>query len=214
MREILFRGKDESDKWAYGRLAYDVMSLGTSDAIVDKDGITIVNPDTVGQYTGRLDHFKTKIFEGDILMIDEDEGDVGVVSWAEDGAGYVVERDDVITRLGDFYSFCICIVGNRWDTPELLQESSRCKRRCLDMSKCPYCGHDDVSLDVAIKVGVSIRDGEVELLEENMGDVMDCLEEALSEGAIIHGECWECKKKFVINAKELMVDYARFKGCC
>ena len=47
MREILFRGKDESDKWAYGRLAYDVMSLGTPDAIVDKDGITIVNPDTV-----------------------------------------------------------------------------------------------------------------------------------------------------------------------
>ena len=39
-----------------------------------------------------------------------------------------------------------------------------------------------------------------------MGDVMDCLKEALSEGAIIHGECLECKKKFVINAKELMVD--------
>lgn len=55
MREILFRGKDESGKWAYGRLAYDVMSLGAPDAIVDKDGITVIDPDTVGQYTGVCD---------------------------------------------------------------------------------------------------------------------------------------------------------------
>ena len=42
MREILFRGKDDRGKWAYGRLAYDVMSLGTPDAIVGKNGITAV----------------------------------------------------------------------------------------------------------------------------------------------------------------------------
>ena len=129
MREILFRGKDESGKWAYGRLAYDVMSLGTPDAIVDKNGITVIDPDTVGQYTGVCDKHGNKIFEGDILMINDDEDEVGVVSWDDDCAAYIVDEGSVVLDLGEFWASVISVVGNSWDNPELLQESSRCKRR-------------------------------------------------------------------------------------
>lgn len=66
--------------------------------------------------------------------------------------------------------------------------------------KCPYCGEDDIILEVEIKVGVyEDRYGGIRLLEENLGDVMDCLEEALSKGTRIHAECCNCEKEFDVN---------------
>jgi len=118
-REILFRGKakNRENTWFEGDLRRDY-----------KEGLTwvfplneypgydkhIVDPETVGQYTGLKDKNGVKIFEGDILR---------------DGVGQISQ---VVYGVGRYWFnwLWICdavepveIIGNVHDNPELLKES-------------------------------------------------------------------------------------------
>lgn len=129
MREIKFRGKDlETGEWVYGSL---FQSLEQYPAIAKPkptaDGklfycLTVVDADTVGQYTGLKDRNGEDVWEGDLLRTPE--GDIMVAEW----------RDaQIITRcvrphnpryknsLTFAYPVSV-VIGNRWDNPELLED--------------------------------------------------------------------------------------------
>lgn len=115
MREILFRGKHKADgKWCEGNLHVDKQGV----AIITPDDTPLgcygqVDPETVGQFTGLTDKHGKKIFEHDILQLDD--GEVGCVVYRD--FGFALSSGDC--------SLCVSsqnervIVGNFFDNPEL-----------------------------------------------------------------------------------------------
>lgn len=130
MRKILFRGKLKySDDWVYG----DLFHLeGDCTQIFARDDPhawrnDVVDPNTVGQFTGLLDKYGTKIFEGDIIeshyddLYPDNATFEAVVfrggAWRLAQSGH--SDSDPLCE-DDFYDYGI-VVGNIHDNPELLK---------------------------------------------------------------------------------------------
>lgn len=129
MREILFRGKREDCKrWIYGHYRKSE-SFDRSFIRVSQVFEHLVIPETVGQYTGLTDKNGTKIFEGDILLIDGKF--IGVVTYNAVIASFIVEINDTTDKCyhwsplnaGDIDRHAMLkyteIIGNIHDNPEL-----------------------------------------------------------------------------------------------
>lgn len=128
MREILFRGKTNKGEWVegsyykqtefYGSTVNYHIIISSKDELEDNMiDFNVVNPKTVGQFTGMLDKNGKKIFEGDIL-----NGESGLhrvyydrvycrFEWARLKGNYKISFADY----ADGYE----IVGNIYDNPEL-----------------------------------------------------------------------------------------------
>jgi len=131
MREILFRGKQQSGNWVYGNLSYypswNRSVIRTNDPH-ETDSWEVLSK-TVGQFTGLLDKNGKKIFEGDFIYqkFDDGESETAEVIWHDspEGIGWYVHS---ISPIPDFYPFCSydCdaweVVGNIHDNPELLRK--------------------------------------------------------------------------------------------
>ena len=132
MRNIIFRGKriNRNGEWGYG----DLRRFGGNtwvfphdkDAAYDAD---MVNPETVGEYTGLNDRRCNPIYEGDILRVTslqpETLGKKMNVAVEYDGgrAAFLVKNGEKFQQLG----LCalendVVIIGNIYDNPELLKQ--------------------------------------------------------------------------------------------
>jgi len=124
MREIEFRGKRiRDDKWCFGSLA--IWKSGKTDIAYEdnREGcidFMIVDPNTVGQYTGLNDKNGVKIFEGDILEWGHYKR-ICQVKWLDDTARflYITPHKSIIYP-GEAKA-CV-VIGNTYDNPELLED--------------------------------------------------------------------------------------------
>ena len=141
MREILFRAKCKDTKewmegfpvriYDYGGKVWDLHPFETNFNITRG-----VIPETICEFTGKLDKNKKKIFEGDIFHLEDDIFAVVIFSdgcfrleehglcgtWTESGydecgGGYGILNCDPI----DWYSiFDMEVIGNIHDNPEMI----------------------------------------------------------------------------------------------
>lgn len=142
MREILFRGKTKENGWVYWT------ELGIIDFILTDEEIALyvkdltdeLIPETVGQFTGLTDKNGKKIFEGDIVKLEEgfweatynavliEEEEWYVVYYDDGGARYDLKTQDnnlEFKRVAwrQLVGGVVEIIGNKWDNPELLEQN-------------------------------------------------------------------------------------------
>lgn len=133
MREIVFRGKrTDTGEWVYGNLLQDsglCFIVKNIEALTEKPfNECVVNPDTVGQYTGLKDRNGKEIFEGDIL-VQEIQTNIGLFKdyfearW--ESAGFIGiclnnESKGFTDALESCTDYIVC--GNIHVNPELLED--------------------------------------------------------------------------------------------
>lgn len=125
MRTIKFRGKDSNGEWHYGNLEQGVSDNGIEMAFIAPEipfVITaqtyIVDPETVGEFTGLQDANGTDVYEGDIVRYRPNNKTYQVVF--KDGI-FWGEGENGCGCAAHFFPSCE-IVGNIHDNPELLEK--------------------------------------------------------------------------------------------
>lgn len=138
-REIKFRGKSSvTNEWVYGSLVnvgneshivgFDEVDLDGHHLSYCSDRPVFTKQGTIGQFTGLHDKNGNEIYEGDIVQMNIERGDIlCVVTWnLEVGewdlnlVGCMIEG---VRPLGLWLRDSSCmikVIGNKFDNPELL----------------------------------------------------------------------------------------------
>lgn len=133
MREVKFRGKRiDNGEWVEGYLYISNISgcyilrcesfakrtkggLNMGDKVVS----FVVDPDTLGQFTGLRDKNGKEIYEGDILLWGDS---AGVVVWNDNGYCMKDNAEHMDCTFINPYSYKYYeVIGNIHDNPELLK---------------------------------------------------------------------------------------------
>ena len=139
MREILFRGKRlDNGEWVEGWYQPETTikhwngiqeKVGVTIAYKVEDGFledTLVDPSTVGQYTGLNDKHGKRIFEGDIVKT-SDVTHEGFIQIPGESFEIAMRKGCWLMVSGEDWDFletnheCIKAIGNIHDNPELLK---------------------------------------------------------------------------------------------
>lgn len=119
MKEILFRGKEKNGEWKYGYILNDQNTrLGYYIDGYNFDIEKVVS-ETIGQYTGLTDKKGNRIFEDDIIKLNNK---IGKVIWGGIGRYICVDKDGFEVGI-EPYEYLYCeVIGNIHNNPELLGE--------------------------------------------------------------------------------------------
>lgn len=125
MREILFRGKRiDNGEWVQGYPCRYGWIGKEKDYIIPDYASALytaeIDPETIGQYTGIVDKYGMKIFEGDIVWNDYDN-DKGKVEWDNDMAKFIITFSTFTIDFDNIYGDELDVIGNVYDNPELLK---------------------------------------------------------------------------------------------
>jgi len=139
MRTIKFRGKRlDNNEWVYGYLYELALPSGEASMILTQDNnhldthlepkyhlaftlwvdLFLVDPETVGQFTGLQDADGNDIYEGDMLLSDENAEVFEVVY---DAPRFCFKDNVFGFRFLNHPEF-FHVIGNRYDNPELIEE--------------------------------------------------------------------------------------------
>lgn len=125
MREILFRGKTAGGEWIEGFPM--VFTENYVQICGPMEHSRTVFPETIGQYTGLTDKNGKKIFEGDIVKVQDDiwgspfcDGITGKIVYDE--CAFFIEPENPMNSQC-LYNECAEyeVIGNIHDTPELMK---------------------------------------------------------------------------------------------
>lgn len=145
-RHIKFRGKSKTTgEWVYGDLLHidgeciiyfsiqtetETPNIENSSLIaveLFKTEIAVVEPESVGQFTGLLDANKKEIYENDIIRLGPDS--IAVVLWNEEHSAFcvrLIQSSKVGSRpLGNWINYLgrkIEVISNIHTNPELLND--------------------------------------------------------------------------------------------
>lgn len=140
MRELLFRGQTRRlgekiknvagdpmpSNWVYGGIFHQNDRGGSFSIIYSYDPVekNPVYADTVGQYTGIDDKNGTKIFEGDIVEISQEE-ERGIIKWDDDTARFIILSDDISADFDNYWGKDLEVIGNIYDNQDLCDDIMR-----------------------------------------------------------------------------------------
>lgn len=138
MRTIKFRAKGKSDgQWHYGSLLQMGDDFSIASNTENAFEMCVVEPETIGQFTGLYDTNGKEIYEGDILQLDKPNASLCVVSWSTEKAAFIYrfydERIDDTHEIGKKSRYAIgdwnmmfekdlAVIGNIHDNPELIEK--------------------------------------------------------------------------------------------
>lgn len=145
MRGHLYQGKRlDNGEWVEGGLVQEESYGGKHKCYIVKSVPNVllggliydeVDPDTVREFTGLCDKNGKRIFEGDILIAQADDGEAGIILLCGIGECLDLGGEKVFGVYGEptngngnrliiplsCKDFHYEVIGNKWDNPELLE---------------------------------------------------------------------------------------------
>jgi uncharacterized phage protein (TIGR01671 family) len=122
MRKVKFRGySNETKKWYYGNYEKlgDVSSIVYSEKHMPRRRLRIiVDPESVGEWTGLQDRHGKDIYEGDIIKGNLDSERMNLITSVEFESGSFMGHTGAY--LSSYYN--VQVIGNIYEHPELLEK--------------------------------------------------------------------------------------------